>query len=95
MRKPQERYFLTGYIAVWLSLVVWAGYEAGPTAIIGVNLLFISINLIGTVFAMGGHVPWRDNDPELLQPPKISRLPSQRNPENRIVADSSDWTGRH
>lgn len=94
MRKPQERHFFTGYIMLWLVLVIWAGCQAGAHAVIAINLLFVCINLIGTCFATGGHVPWRDNDPEPIRPRKVGRMMSQPNPDHQIVADSPDWTGR-
>lgn len=72
MKKPTAFQFFTiyGLLIVFAWIVAgWylsqRGYGALEIlwAMIGINMIFVVINLIGTVFAMEGHVPWREDDP--------------------------------
>jgi hypothetical protein len=69
MRKPDLFQFVFLYIAVWLFLLMVAGWWAvrngGGFAEVmltlsAVNMGMVCINLIGAVFAMNGRVPWRE-----------------------------------
>lgn len=68
-----------------------------PLSISMVNIVFVCINLIGTMFAMAGYAPWREADDPIERkrapksPPMTNTAPPQQSP---IIVDSSEWTGR-
>jgi hypothetical protein len=65
MKKPSPRVFWTGYVIVWIAIDVYMASLIPERPLLGAsagNIIMVFINLIGTIFAIGGWVPWREDD---------------------------------